>query len=134
MPQCFSGLPCPYEILHEEWRKRLRIFRFTGAFIDIGIVFFLNIRVCLIITRMFFKEELWNVSRRWMRVRIGSFKLIFILELVKFPINSLYVQQFLMSACFPDPTMVKHNNPVGILNSGKAMGNNDGGSSGKQLL
>src|SRR6516162_314557 len=58
--------------------------------------------------------------------------LLLVLELVKTKVNAALREKLLMCAVLAQPALVKDEDAIGVLNGAQAMGNHEGGASGKQ--
>src|SRR5207247_2447256 len=47
----------------------------------------------------------------------GSYQLVLVLKLVQLPVNSLELEQFLVSSHFPNPPAMQHDDAIGVLYS-----------------
>src|SRR5437016_3626328 len=65
---------------------------------------------------------------------LGGYQLVLVLKLVQLPVNSLELEQFLVSSHFPNPPAMQHDDAIAVLYSSKPMSNDDAGPSHHQLL
>src|SRR5439155_17645410 len=65
---------------------------------------------------------------------LGGYQLVLVLKLVQLPVNSLELEQFLVSSHFPNPPAMQDDDAIGFLNGRKAMGNDDACPSHHELL